>query len=401
MVITLSKIVRKWRPVDYWQIGENESWFQDMAREGLHLKSMGYTMAKFEREEPKKTRYRIDIYQGEYANKEQKKFYTENGWDFVTNYGEFNIYSSPEDVNSPELHSDPLEQAHTLKTLEDKMNGLLFLNVIGPVSILAFLFFILFNESTPALAILDYFTMQTIGFLIIGSRGFYQFTKSYLDIRNLRRNLLNGKTIDHNAPWENSNRKSKINSRILTGLALFSIIFPLVSVLKSETKTLPETTANLPIVRLSDIEQNPNLIREISYIDEEVDYGNFYSYDWNILAPIQYRSNESGIVPNVIKDDGKPYDPYIVSNTYKLVFNNMSKGVFKGLIKKAKNCSSSENFTQIKNDKFEDLVIYQHERFTEVFAYKGKGVIRVRYFGQADVENIIQAIENKIELIGQ
>ena len=59
MVITLSKIVRKWRPDDYWRIGEHESWFQDMALEGLHLKDIGYRMAKFEKGEPKKTKYRI------------------------------------------------------------------------------------------------------------------------------------------------------------------------------------------------------------------------------------------------------------------------------------------------------------------------------------------------------
>lgn len=39
--MTLSKIVRKWRPDDYWRIGEHESWFQDMALEGLHLKKIG------------------------------------------------------------------------------------------------------------------------------------------------------------------------------------------------------------------------------------------------------------------------------------------------------------------------------------------------------------------------
>lgn len=35
----MNKIVRRLRPSNYWRIGEHESWFQDMAAEGLYLKS--------------------------------------------------------------------------------------------------------------------------------------------------------------------------------------------------------------------------------------------------------------------------------------------------------------------------------------------------------------------------
>lgn len=401
-MIILSKIVRKWRPDDYWRIGEHESWFQDMGLEGLHLKSIGYNIAKFEEGEPKKTKYRIDIYQGEHTNKEQKQFYAESGWDFVTDYDEFNIYSSPEELNAPELHSDPVEQAYTLKTLEDKMNGILFMTVISPILILVLLWYILFKDSTPFLAILDHFTMQTIMILVIGSRGFYQTISSYLAIRSLRKDLLDGKPIDHNAPWENRNRKSKVISRILTIMSILVFIFPIISIIKGETKTLPVTTPDLPFVRLIEIEQNPDIIREVSNLDEEIDFANFYNYDWNILAPIQYETHERGVVTNKIwEDDGTTYNPSIITNTYKLTFNNMSKGVFEGLIKEAKSYSNSSDFSEIENPIFDKLIIHKNARFIEVFAYKDSIVMKVRYFGYGDVENIIQAMAEKMNLIAQ
>ena len=37
---------------DLWRIGEYESWFSDMASEGLHLKKVGYLFAHFEKREP-------------------------------------------------------------------------------------------------------------------------------------------------------------------------------------------------------------------------------------------------------------------------------------------------------------------------------------------------------------
>lgn len=76
----------------------------------------------------------------------------------------------------------------------------------------------------------------------------------------------------------------------------------------------------------------------------------------------------------------------------------MSQGVFNGLIKKSKVNSNGE-FLQVENPNFDNLVIYNEKRFTEVFAYKGAGVIRVRYIGKSNVEDIIKAIEEKMVLI--
>ncbi|NLC04054.1 MAG: DUF2812 domain-containing protein [Tissierellia bacterium] len=393
----MGKMIRKWRPDDYWRIGEHESWFQDMALEGLHLRDIGYRMAKFEEGEPKKTKYRIDIYQGEHTNKEQKQFYAESGWDFVTNYDDFNIYSSPVELNAPELHSDPKEQAYTLKTLEDKMNALFFLNTIGPIAIIFIIYYILIKDSNFYLALLDNFTLRSVWILLIGSRGFFDSTRSYFAIKKLRKELLEGKQINHNAPWENRNRKNKIISRTLFVLALLFLTIPLISITKTERKTLPVSSSNLPLVRLADVEKDEELIIDEQYFEDEINYSSYYEYNWNLLAHIQYESNENGSVPNKTWDhNNQLYTPRIITDYYKLSIPKMSEKIFDGIVKKEKSYSKGE-FTQVYNPNFEKLIIHKHDRFNEAIAYKGSVVIKVRYFGEQAIENIIQAMEDKID----
>ena len=51
--------------------------------------------------------------------------------------------------------------------------------------------------------------------LIIGCHGIYDSTRSFLAIKGLRKDLLQGKPIDHNAPWKNKNNHRPFPIRIL------------------------------------------------------------------------------------------------------------------------------------------------------------------------------------------
>lgn len=397
----MSKIVRKLRPFDYWQIGENESWFQDMAMEGLHLKKSGKLIAKFEQGEPKETRYRIDIYQGEHTDKEQKEFYAENGWDFVTDYDEFNVYSSYIKLNAPELHTDPIEQAHTLKTIENKIAGLLAIFIMGPITFLIMLYLMIFKDSTFSYSILDDGALFIPLIFFVGLRGIYDSGRSYLEIRKLRTDLIEGKQVDHKAPWRKRNQFNRIISFILLVLIVTFYILSSKSIGYRNTVKLEDSNTNLPIVRLADIEQSSN------FTITEKDSRKWYYSKWNIFAPIYYETYEDGEIIGEFWDDDNPryewkekgevYTPSIITETYKLITSKMSPGVFNGLIKDIID-NEFENI-KVENPNFEMLEVYKSTRFLEVFAYKGKGVIRVRYSGKSDLNNIIKAMEDKIELI--
>jgi hypothetical protein len=78
-------------------------------------------------------------------------------------------------------------------------------------------------------------------------------------------------------------------------------IIPFIQLVKSESKTLPEASPDLPIVRLADVEQNPALVRGES--TDNVDWGNRYTYYWSPLAPVQYEIDENGMVPGGMWED--------------------------------------------------------------------------------------------------
>lgn len=83
-VIRMTKTVYKLRPSDYWRIGEHESWFQDLAAKGFHLKKMGIYFAKFHKAKPKQMKYRIEVSKNKRVKPEQVQMYEESGWDHVT-----------------------------------------------------------------------------------------------------------------------------------------------------------------------------------------------------------------------------------------------------------------------------------------------------------------------------
>lgn len=109
----MNKTVYKLRPSDYWRIGEHESWFADMAAKGFQLKKMGLQFVQFIKGEPKEMKYRMDVSINKKISPELIQMYAESGWDYVTSNNFFHVFSSPVELNAPELHTDPAEQSYT------------------------------------------------------------------------------------------------------------------------------------------------------------------------------------------------------------------------------------------------------------------------------------------------
>lgn len=127
---------------------------------------------------------------------------------------------------------------------------------------------------------------QTILTIFIGYLA-YTSLQAAISIRALRKDLIEGKPIDHHAPWEMHYRLNSTIALLFTVVVGFSAILPFVQLVKGDTKTLPEASLDLPIVRLTDVEQNPALVRgEPSYMRDNVDWDNRYTYEWGPLAPV-------------------------------------------------------------------------------------------------------------------
>jgi multisubunit Na+/H+ antiporter MnhB subunit len=397
----MSKVTRKLRPSDYWRIGEHESWFEDMANEGLHLKRMGLHFAQFNRGEPRKIRYRIDVSSNKGITLEQKQMYAESGWDYVTSYGDFNVFSSPVHRNAPELHTDPAEQAYTMKELDKKLVFNALMVVVSVIIMVGVVSAIWFMEDTPVLALVEGIIISEIISTVIMIYLAYTSLQATISIRNLQKTLLDGKPINHNAPWKKNQRVKCSIAVIYVLIAISASVLPFIQLAKKETRTLPLVNNDLPIVRLADVEKNSKLVRKISlYNKEDIDWGNKYSYDWSLLAPIQYDSDEHGIISNEMwKDDSGEYSPSIHTNVYKLNFSFMTDNLIYDLIKKYN--IENKDFLELDNTSLDKLIVQEEDELKQIFASKGQSVMYIRYYGYADLDLVVKATEEKILLVSE
>lgn len=402
--MSVNKVKNMLRPSDFWRIGEHESLFSDMAQEGFHLKKVGIIFFKFTIGKPKQMKYRIDLSQGQEVTPEQKDMYVESGWDYVTSYGDFNVFSSPVEANAPELYTDSAEQAYTLNYLSKKLTNATIVVAVAVALMIVMLGSTWIFNPTRYLSLVDGLIIQQIILLIAELNLTYNSLQAAISIRALRNNLLEGKSVNHSAPWKRRYKVKLIEASICTILAVFALTLAYMSIIMNETNTLPIASNNLPIVRLADIEQNPKLARKkSSYIHDNIEWGNHYSYNWSLLAPLQYQSDEQGIVPNEMYKDGSgTYSPSLHCQVYKLKIPNMNDGVLSDLIKRYGDRSEGGEFLEVEHSSFNKLIVHEGDYLVkEIFGYKGKCIIYVRYYGNADMDSVIRATVEKVTLISE
>ncbi|WHX42733.1 DUF2812 domain-containing protein [Mesobacillus sp. AQ2] len=394
----MNKPVYKLRPSDYWRIGEHESWFADMAAQGLFLKKMGIHFARFEKGEPRKMRYRIDVTEKKTISTEQIETYAESGWDIVTSYGNFHVFSSPEALEAPELHADPAEQSYKLKKLDKKLAFNAGAVIVVLMLMIGMMTSIWFLDGIPTYVIVDGAAIQLTIFTLLIAYMAYHSLVAALSIRALRKRLVEGKPIDHRAPWKKHHLIHTAAAFLFTVLAGASAVIPFMQLVKMDTKTLPETSEDLPIVRLAEVEQNPELVRsEIVYMSDNVDWGNRYSYKWSPLAPVQYETDESGQVPGKQWNDGSgDYSPAIHTQFYKLTFPGMADNLVSDLIKRYKYENSQDEYRKKNHPDLDLLIVHVEKGTKEVFASRGDSVMYVRYHGNAKVGTVIDNVAKKI-----
>ncbi len=397
----MSNIVRRIRPGDYWRIGMHECWFEDMAAKGLHLKKMGAMFANFEKGEPKSTRYRIDISVKRGITPQQKQLYAEGGWDYVASYGVFNIFSSPAEANVPELHTDPMEQAHTLSELDKRFVFNTAVTIASTIVMLILFYFIIFVAKTPTLSLIEGAVVQNIVIVLLTLYSTVSTLQAAISIRRLRKSLMEGIPLDHRTPW----RKNKIFIYIIAIMyimALITVALPIIQLSQMGAKNLPIAVDALPIVRLAEVENNPAMIREVSSFSQDIDRSNSYYSNWSLLAPIQYDTTESGIVPNEMWKDGSgEYSPGISTRVYQLRISSLAEDLIKDLINRYSIAYRGGEYIRQENPNFDILIVCEEEYFKEVFAAKGKGVMYVRYYGYAELEAVIENTAKKIDLLAQ
>ena len=382
--------------VDNWRLGEHESWFSDMAQEGWHLQKVGVFFACFEQGECKAMRYRIDTTSNKKMSTGDKEMFQEAGWTHVTKFGDFNIFSSLTELQAPELHTDSAEQAYTLQEWAKKIRKNTVMIVILCTLTIATLASPWYFDRTPYLTIVKGDFLPVVVMLTLISSA-YTMLQANFSIRKLRKTLLEGSIIDHHAAWRKKRWTTLAIQGFLSVLVIINIALLVAQIMLEKAQTLPVDSANLPIVRLVDIEQNPNMIREEYYEEEQLDRLNQYTYNWSLVAPLQYESYEHSIVPDQLwQDVNETYSPSLNTQVYKLNLPSMKEKLLVDLTRINHYWGA---ISEVESDVFELLFIREEDGFKEVVAAKGRGVMHVNYYGYADMDSILKAVEEKLALI--
>ncbi|MFC6464148.1 DUF2812 domain-containing protein [Marinilactibacillus sp. GCM10026970] len=223
----MTKSVYKLRPTDYYRMGQFESWLYDMSTRGLHLKKFGLLLAKFEKSEPKFIRYRLDINSGKKYLAEQDLFYAQNGWNLVTHYGEFSVYAAPESADIPELHTDLVEQANSLKKFEFQQGALTVISIIVNL-LLAYSFYQSWN--TQQLMDIGYNHWSDLLLSVMLINMCIVFVIDWYNIWSTRKKLLAGKVINHHAPWKMAIYLRNSYNIIVLAIAITMIVISVLSI---------------------------------------------------------------------------------------------------------------------------------------------------------------------------
>ncbi len=91
----MGKLVRKFKLWFVWQDEEHQQWLQEMAAQGLHLRSTNtFCVHTFERGEPADVAYRWDVrYVG--PNAEYQQLFRDAGWELVTSTVGWHCWRKP------------------------------------------------------------------------------------------------------------------------------------------------------------------------------------------------------------------------------------------------------------------------------------------------------------------
>lgn len=395
----MSNTVRKLILDDGWSIGRNECWFADMAAQGLHLKGMGRLFASFEKGEPQRTKYRIDVLSSP-PTAEQMEIYQQCGWKFVARNGDFTIFSSPEEGNCPELHTDPIEQSYTLAALDKRLRNNLIVISAAMLLFLGMMFSMFVLDPTPTLSLVERSAIQQIILVVVELYVFFTVIRNFVAVRTLRQSLLAGLPVNHRENWKKHRIINGLAGAFFIFLGLLSILIPFAGMIKSQDYTLPETAVDLPIIRLAQIEQNPNLQREVIYNSRGVDWGNRVRYDWSPLAPIQYEVNEHGIIRNETwPDQSGEYSPSLEIRYYQLTYAPLADGLIDDLQERyVYTFDPNVVIQEFNHASFDRMVVVQDGIKKEIFAGYGHKVIYVRYYGNREAEHIVSLLSQHLSM---
>jgi len=248
---------------DICDLDRNESWFSDMAEQGLFIDHFGIWSAYFRQGTPRRTRYRMDVLSRE-LTEDELALYDSCGWHFAALNQErtcwnpvyYYIFQTDENAGVPELHTDPMEQAASLRKLH---RG----------SCWGFWFMLAIFLALAGFQVWTYlYSHRRFDYLVNGNvTDVYWFLfyvlelqnslRRWRNIRRLRKRLMGGEPLDHHADYRTAHRRYVLTACLKPLLVAAMMVVLLAQLIFASldyaARPLPESAPDFPAVRLAEV----------------------------------------------------------------------------------------------------------------------------------------------------
>lgn len=248
--------VRKWMLDDLCDLDRNESWFSDMAEQGLFVDHFGIRSIWFKRGTPRKTRYRMDVLSRK-LTEDELALYDSCGWHFAALAEEthwrpvyYYIFQTDENAGVPELHTDPMEQAESLKKLRRAMRWELW---FGLAETAVLIWWTVWEKGQPGARfdrMVNGAPAGTYGLLVF-FMTFLKLLGSWRNVRRLHRRLAAGEPLDHRADYRGAHRRYAVIACLGLAPLVWLLAMTAAPLVQNHARPLPEA-ADFPVVRLEE-----------------------------------------------------------------------------------------------------------------------------------------------------
>lgn len=376
----MAKTLRKIWWFDSFQIEAAQAWLEDMAVGGWHLRKLGLIFAYFQEGEPREVRYRceiIDRRRGDLA--ERIEIYQAAGWEYVGKVGILGVFRA-DCGQSPEIHTDPMEQAPTLSPLYRPYCYLLFTTLVM-FGLLPLPYLIHGNP------LMSFMLDSDIGSFVL-SLTVLLLTLTWIsfgliDVAGKVNRLKKGLPMEQEKPYRRLLLSNLFIWVTIFLLALSSTPF-IIRHAASRDNFLPLPQGTLPAVRISQLAPEAQI-----YPAKD---RNWYRESGSVLVPCQWFSTEVARV----QMEEEFHDITLLSFVYEGRTPWLARRLANALTRKVYYRPDQNNTELIKKDGPVDIWMSENGNYFEVIAVQGQYVYHVFYNGRIHWDYLLELVVEKL-----
>ena len=294
------KRVYKLTPVSQYDIAGMESWLQDMAARGLHLKKFRPLFCTFEKGPAAPVRYRVEPHRrapDDDLPRQMLELYEDFGWDYVDEVNRTQLIFRTADPNAPEPHTDPELQARGWRRMYRSDRNGFVLHVLSLFLLAGFLLYVLFGAGAPVYATVTGPVLPLVLLLLFGIGSLAPSYRDLCLLSALVRSLDAGVPMEHRVayprrrPWAVPAFLAAVAIEVL--LLVFWLVLPFVGGQMYRVADVEDFTP-LSLEALEGADYAPYVMASDGYVD----YANFarpnrylLSTQWEVFQTGQREEN--------------------------------------------------------------------------------------------------------------